>query len=131
MSQSRNIFTEMCMLYLDFLYTGLARGGIRMQKVKKNYAKAAELMIELASLQTSFVTLDDVIKMTNRRVNAIEYGTFIATVTAIAFFSSLLTLILRLHLIHVARIQVVSTCIHCCRQVKVTKCKKFKNIVGN
>ena len=50
---------------------GLARGGQQMAIVKKNYQKAVELLVELASLQTSFITLDEVIKITNRRVNAI------------------------------------------------------------
>merc|ERR1712196_629446 len=37
------------------------------------HLKTLELIIKMASLQTSFVTLDEEIKMTGRRVNALEY----------------------------------------------------------
>lgn len=45
---------------------GLSRGGHQISKLKKNYQSAVKLLVELASLQTAFVTLDEVIKITNR-----------------------------------------------------------------
>lgn len=52
--------------------TGLARGGQQIQACRAAYVKAIEVLVELASLQTSFMTLDTAIKTTNRRVNALE-----------------------------------------------------------
>ncbi|RWA05183.1 hypothetical protein EKO27_g9924 [Xylaria grammica] len=51
----------------DFGLTGLGKGGQQVQRCRETYARAVETLVELASLQTAFVILDEVIKVVNRR----------------------------------------------------------------
>lgn len=52
---------------------GIAHGGAVINACRETYLKSVQQLIKLASLQTAFITLDEEIKMTSRRVNALEY----------------------------------------------------------
>jgi len=52
---------------------GVGQGGKSIQSCKEQWEACIKVLIKLASLQTSFRTLDEVIKSTKRRVNAIEH----------------------------------------------------------
>jgi hypothetical protein len=51
---------------------GLGKGGQQIQGCRKAYLSAIQLLVQLANLQTAFMTLDVALKVTNRRVNALE-----------------------------------------------------------
>lgn len=52
---------------------GVAHGGAVINACRESYLAALQVIIRLASLQTAFKTLDEEIKMTSRRVNALEF----------------------------------------------------------
>lgn len=51
---------------------GCTVGGQVINAAREHYLKALTALTKLASLQTAFFTLDEEIKMTNRRVNALD-----------------------------------------------------------
>ena len=52
---------------------GLSMGGQSIQNAREKFTKFLKILVTIATLQTQFVTLDQALKMTNRRVNALEF----------------------------------------------------------
>ncbi|PVZ99101.1 hypothetical protein BB558_004889 [Smittium angustum] len=71
-----------------FELAGLSRGGKQVKNCKDMYISAMETLVELASLQTAFLLLDEIIKLTNRRVAAIEFIIIPRIENTISYISS-------------------------------------------
>ena len=52
--------------------SGLGKGGEQIKAARKSFRDTLSVLIKIASLQTAWVTLDIAIKVTNRRVNALD-----------------------------------------------------------
>eukprot|EP00755_Sulcionema_specki_P025579 Sspe_Gene.83646::Locus_54866_Transcript_1_1_Confidence_1.000_Length_965::g.83646::m.83646/K02149/ATPeV1D, ATP6M; V-type H+-transporting ATPase subunit D len=51
---------------------GMGRGGEHIRAARDEWQKCLSLLVRLGSLQTQFIVLDAAIKITNRRVNALD-----------------------------------------------------------
>lgn len=68
--------------------TALSRGGQQVQKCREANQRFLQSLLELASLQTAFHILEEVIQVTNRRVNALEYVILPKTENTINYITS-------------------------------------------
>lgn len=57
----------------DNALLGLSMGGQSIQTAREKFTKFLRVLITIATLQTQFIVLDNALRMTNRRVNALEY----------------------------------------------------------
>lgn len=67
---------EKCKIFLivdDNQILGITGGGQTLNVTKRAFYDFLKKIVEIATLQTSYLTIDECLKITNRRVNALEY----------------------------------------------------------
>lgn len=68
--------------------SGLGKGGEQIKAARATFRQTLSILIKIASMQTAWVTLDIAIKITNRRVNALEKVVIPRVDNTISYISS-------------------------------------------